>query len=65
MYTNMCHDVRNPKGSSSVKLFILNNCVYIDELCIVIKSIHGSTYQTEHVKGLVSGDAVYISGIVR
>ena len=47
----MCHDVRNPKGSSPVKLLILNNSVYIDELRVVIKSIYGSTYQTERVKG--------------
>jgi len=34
MYTNICHNLCDPKGSRPVKL-ILNNCVYIDELCVV------------------------------
>jgi hypothetical protein len=34
MYTNICHNVCDPKGSCPVKL-ILNNCVYTDELCVV------------------------------
>ena len=34
MYTKICHNVCDPKGSRPVKL-ILNNCVYTDELCVV------------------------------
>jgi len=41
------------KGSRSVKLFIFNNLVYMDQLCVAIGGIYRGTYQIQRVKYLV------------
>jgi hypothetical protein len=57
MHTNICHNKCNPGGYCPVKLFTLNNWVYVEELRVGIESIYRSTYiQTGRVKYLVSGD---------